>query len=58
MDRKKIIRDLETKKRMTEYRLTNGDKYKSSDHLLRDFSKLCKLEKELEIQNSYLGQDE
>ena len=50
MDREKLIRILEAKKKNVNTRLIKGSRY-----LLDDFAKFCKFEKEIEIQQSYLN---
>lgn len=54
MNRYNLIKELRTKKRILGYRLLNKDKYKSNSHLLKDANKFLKLEKEIEIQQSFL----
>ena len=52
MDRNKLIRELESKKRSTEYRLKG--KQKNKQLTFKDFCTFCRLEKEIEIQRCYL----
>lgn len=52
MDRNKLIRELLIKKNSLNRKLTNY-KYNTNGHILNDTARFLKLEKEIQIQQSY-----
>lgn len=58
MDRRRLVRNLESKLRTLNYRLSKRGNYKSNGQILKDFSRFVTLEKEIQIQKCYIGQNE